>query len=646
MLRARLLSLSDWVAIPAIAALVLVPLLVLRGSRGLERLELGAHDRFVRLLHEDARPDPRIVLVRIREADIRQYGQPLSDELLARALRSLQEHEPRAIGVDLYRDQPRPPGQENLQNVVLGAPGITMIEKIGERESEAVPPPEWLIGTGQVGFSDVVLDVDGRLRRGLLAMLGREGGGISLGLRAVLSFLAREPDDDRPLIAWVPAPGEKSPTLHLRGVPIPRFRADDAAYAGADDGGYQVLLDALRLPRAGLELSLADVLEGRVEDSAIRDRIVLLGTTAPSVRDDVETSLGRIHGIEHHAQLAGYLLALVRGETAPLRFPGERQEAMLVALLALGAAALGVRLRSNGLLAASFVFGLGVLVGGALLARGAGLWLPIVPATAGWTGALALGVAYASSRERTQQRFLMDLFGRFLARDVMEELWRQKNEFLHGGRPRPQRAVVTVLMADLEGYTAATGKLEPERFVAWINEFLAAMAEVIGRHRGVVDSYAGDGVMAIFGVPIPRRTEAEMDDDARNAADCALSMGRELRRLVETWMARGLPSVSMRVGLYTGEAVVGVVGSPDRLKYSCLGDTVNTAARLESMRKDEFAEEAGIARTRVLAGESTVRRLADRYEITDLGLQELKGRLERVRVYRILDPIDRKGTPT
>jgi adenylate cyclase len=247
-------------------------------------------------------------------------------------------------------------------------------------------------------------------------------------------------------------------------------------------------------------------------------------------------------------------------------------------------------------------------------------------------------VAALSFRERAERSRVMDLFGRFLSPELADEIWKRRNEFMNGSRPRAQHATVTVLASDLEGYTAAVEKLEPEVLMDWTNRYLDALASVVGRYRGLVDDYAGDGIKADFGAPIPRESESEIAADAEAAVECALEMGCEVERLNRRAREQGLPTVRLRIGIATGPAVLGLVGSAQKLKYTTVGDTVNTAARLEGWNKEGFADEPEDRMVRVLVSESTRSRLGPQHVCEDIGEMRLKGKSETVRVYRVWPP--------
>lgn len=226
----------------------------------------------------------------------------------------------------------------------------------------------------------------------------------------------------------------------------------------------------------------------------------------------------------------------------------------------------------------------------------------------------------------------MQLFSRHVSKEVAETIWQQRDQFLDGGRPRSQKMTVTVLFSDLKGFTSVSEKMDPQHLIDWLNTYMESMAQLVMRHSGVIDDYAGDGIKANFGVPLPRANETEIARDATNAVNCALAMEKEMNRLNALWEEKQLPAVGMRIGIFTGPAVAGPLGSSQRLKYTTVGDTVNVAARLESYDKNLAREEP----CRILIGESTLGYLGSNFKAHRIGEVSLKGKDEKITIYHIL----------
>ena len=162
-------------------------------------------------------------------------------------------------------------------------------------------------------------------------------------------------------------------------------------------------------------------------------------------------------------------------------------------------------------------------------------------------------VSYVSSQERHMRAILMKLYSRHVSKEIAESIWANRDSFLEGHRPLAQKLTVTVLFTDLKGFSTLSEKMEAARLYAWLNGYLGAMAQVIQEHGGVLKQFTGDGILALFGVPVPHTTRDQQAGDAATAVRCALAMGRRLVDLSHEWRQAGLPAVSMRAGIYTGE---------------------------------------------------------------------------------------------
>ena len=171
-----------------------------------------------------------------------------------------------------------------------------------------------------------------------------------------------------------------------------------------------------------------------------------------------------------------------------------------------------------------------------------------------------------------QERFVRDTFGRYLSDDVVARLLGEPDGLDLGGESRE----LTILMSDLRGFTQLCESLQPAQVVALLNNYLGAMTEVIHRYQGTIDEFIGDGIMVIFGAPVPQH------DHADRAIACALEMQLAMTAVNEWNAAEGLPSIGMGIGLATGVAIIGNICSTKRAKYGAVGSTVNLAARVQA----------------------------------------------------------------
>jgi adenylate cyclase len=620
-----------------VSILVSLAILGLRGCGNLESLELAAYDWFIRLRPSDPGADPRIVLVTITEEDIQTLGSwPLSDDVLAQTLESVARFGPRAIGVDIYRDLPVPPGSERLQDFLHKNGRIIWVSKFGQGKTDGVAPPAALKGTESVGFNDVVVDPGGVVRRGLLFIDDGVTTATAFALRLALLYLQPE--------GIILQPDPRDPEqLKLGPNTMRPLEPSDGPYVGADTRGYQFLLDFKGWRGAFPSVTLTELLSGKIAPEMLRDKIVLVGITAESVKDHFYTPLSRglqenqqTDGVAIHAHIASQLIRLGLGGVAPIKTLNQWQEGLWIVLWSAIGALTGLLVRSPWKLSFALGSGLLALAASVFSVFLAGWWLPLVPPALAWFMTAVAITAYLSYQETVERAALMQLFSRHVSKQVAEGIWREREQFLDGQRPRPQQLVATVLFTDLVGFTSVSEKLPPEKLMDWLNECMEPMARQVSAHGGVIEQYSGDAIVAIFGVPIARKDDEEISQDAINAVSCALAMEAVLRDLNHRWLEQNRPTTAMRIGIYTGSMVAGSLGGADRLEYVVIGDTVNVASRLESFDKDLFPLSLAGRPCRILIGEATLCRLRERFLTERVGEVSLKGKEERIHVYRVV----------
>jgi adenylate cyclase len=620
----------------AAAVVVSLAVVLLRSGGNLEMLELVAYDWLLRLRPESPAGTSRIVLVTATERDVRNYGWPLTDATLAQMLRTLTELAPRVIGLDIYRDLPVPPGSKELNRVLQENPRIVVTMKMAEDSSMAIAAPAVLKDTAQVGFNDILVDRDGIVRRGLLFLHEGAVAAYSFSLRLALLYLLEQGITPQPDPVHVEY-------LRLGTTTFPRFRGNDGGYVAADDGGYQFLIDFRHARREFPAVDLATVLAGAVRPEMMKGKIVVVGVKAESIPDIFHTPLSsasssgdRMAGMDLHGNLADQIVRSALDGVSPITVMNGVTETVWICGWAVLGAAFGLWTMSPWQFSTMIGSGVLIIFVCAYTALCFGRWIPLVPPAVAWSTSGTVVTAYRSWHERKQRAALMQLFERYVSAEVADTIWQHRNEFLEGQRPRPQQLTATVLFTDLVNFTSIAEKQEPETLMAWLNEYLEQMAQQIIGHGGVINKYIGDSIMALFGVPIPRRRNAEIADDAVHAVDCALTMGEKLVELNSRWKAAGRPIVGMRIGIFTGPMLVGSIGSSQRLEYTVIGDVVNTASRLEGFAKHSFIPQASRNPFRVLIGESTYRCVNNYFEIEKLGELNLKGKDEAVMVYQVL----------
>ncbi|UVT21382.1 MAG: adenylate/guanylate cyclase domain-containing protein [Nitrospira sp.] len=614
--------------------------LVILGVRStglLQHLELSVYDWLLRSRPATTGSDSRITYIAISEEDIRRQGRwPITDETLAHTLRILVEYRPRAIGVDLYRDIEVPPGHDELTALLPKHPQIIMISQLGGGTVARIPPPRVLEGSGQVGFNDILVDHDGLIRRALLFQDDGDDVAYAYALRLAMLYLAGDgviPEQDPAVSEWI----------RLGKTTLKPFASSDGGYVNADDAGYQILLDFGGAAKPLYTFSLTDLLAGRVEARYLTERVVMIGVTAESVPDvfHIPVRYGlrgsdQFPGVLMHGIITEQLLAAAIDGRRPIQAMSETAEIAWTLVWGMLGGAFGSLARSAWRFSVITLGGLVLMTVSVITLFWYGWWVPEIPATFTWFLAIAMVVASTLARERKDRTILMQLFSRHVSREVADKIWQDRDQLFEGGRPRPQDLFATVLFSDFKGYTAVSETMSPQALMDWINSYLDSMTKVIMDHGGVIDDYAGDSIKANFGVPLKRDSKEEVATDAVNAVTCALAMEQHMLRLNEEHERNGLPTVGMRLGIHTGPLLAGCVGSAQRMKYTTIGDTVNTAAHLETFSREAIAEPQGRRPCRILISESTAQLLGNRFQLECIGEVRLKGKTESLLAYRIV----------
>ena len=528
-LRKRPADGAQWRSLFVSGSSATAALLLVRALGLFQSVELKSLD-WMQQLRPMEPVDSRIVLVGVTDADLNWLDTPvLTDATLASVIQAIQAQSPRVIGLDFYRNLPVEPGRSQLDAVLQASPNLVGIEKVvieegQSRQDGALPGHPLLVAQDQVAASDVLVDRDGRVRRGAIfpATTGPrilEG----LGARVALDYLAGEelyPDFDAEL-------------LTISGNTIAPLESYSGGYVRLESGGYQILLNPRRTDKPVEMISVKELLTGNVASDRMTDSIVMVGSAAISAADVFYTShsnsrfrdSGVTYGVELHAELTSQMISQVLDGRPPLRSLAEGWEMLLIAIAAFGGAAFQLRLgeKQHLLGIAVILLALPLLSYGAFI--GLGVWLPLLPCL----GALGLASLLMTLNRSNQFKTLAerDALTRLANRRRFDEaLQRSWMEGLRSSQ------ALSLILCDVDYF-----KLYNDHYGHSLgDECLMQVAQVIQQ-----STVLGSGLAARYGgeefvVLMPKATSEE-----------ALAQANQIR---ERLMALQLPHEASKIGDY------------------------------------------------------------------------------------------------
>lgn len=341
-------------------------------------------------------------------------------------------------------------------------------------------------------------------------------------------------------------------------------------------GGHSALIDYRGPPGTFPTYSFSEVLRGQVPARAFRGKIVVVGAGAPSLGDThVTPTTG--DGVMSGPEVQANAIWTVEHDF-PLRSSSTALDVLLILVMAIAPTLFGWRFRAVAAVSSAVALGAAYVVI-AQLAFDGGRILPVVYPLGALVVSAIGALVVTTTITAFERQWVHDTFSRFVPEAVVEDVLARTDE---NHRLGGVRRVGTVLFSDLRGFTTFSESLEPDQVVECLNRYMTEMSEAIMDHGGTLVTYMGDGIMAVFGAPIE-----QVDHADRALAATREMLFERLPRFNEWMRARGLgDGFQMGVGLNSGEIMSGQVGSEQRMEYTAIGDTVNTAARLEGMTKD------------------------------------------------------------
>ena len=557
--------------------------LLLYAVDGLRDQELQTVDARFHVRGERAAPSDLIV-VKIDDVtfDDLRLRWPFRRTVHADAVTRIAADGPKVIGYDVQFSEPSERVEDDL----------ALAEAIDAADRKVV------LGTSEVSG------------RGATNLLGGDDVLREIGARPANGNI---PPDPGGVLRRMPYEVDKLKTLAVVTAEVATGRPVDRS---AFDGG-SAWIDFAGGPGTVSSVSFSNVVRGRTPRGLFRDKVVVIGASAPSLHDVHPTSTTRDEVMAGAEIQANAIDTVRRG--FPLKSVPGALDVVLIVLLGMAAPLASLRLSAVRTTLLTVALGL-AYVGGALLAFNGGrvvsLVYPVGPLLLTSFGSLLFHyVTTAFERERTR-----DLFARFVPENVVDEVISCADGLRLGGQERE----VTVMFSDLRGFTSFSESMSPKMVIEVLNRYLSGMSDTILDHGGTLCAYLGDGILAVFGAPVRQEDHA----------DRALAAAREMicSRLpaFNEWMrSEGLgDGFQIGVGLHSGEVLAGNVGSERRLEYTVIGDTVNTASRIEGLTKPTPYQLLLSDSTRSLLRE-------DPPDLTDLGEFDARGRRAKTRLWSL-----------
>jgi adenylate cyclase len=550
----------------------------------LEWLELKALDTQFDLRGPRV-PEAPIVIVSIDEDSFDELNEPWPwpRSLHAGLIERLTRDQPAAIGLDILFPEPSSRGPEDDEafaralgaagNVILAAVRTELQQRFITREDLNRPVDVLLDRAAGVGIVNLVRDQDAFVRRAPL--------GMTVGSLTVPSFGAAL--HERALAAGIP------------GAPLPSTAWFHINFTGA--------------PGTFATYPYYQVVREELAPGTFRGKIVLVGATSAALHDVFPAPFAPhepMPGVEIHANV---LETLLRGSPI-LRAPRWAVVALSIVAACFGA---WVANRARPLLSLPVVLmTMAAFAGAAFAAFAWGrYWIDHLPVPLG----LGLGYMVATVSQVVRARREKQRLSRFFSPSVLRQITEDRAE------PRRSRRVVTVLFSDIRGFTPIAERLKPEEVAEFLGDHMTTMTDAVFAHGGIVVQFVGDEIMALFNAPF------DQADHELQAVRTGLELQRRVRDVSDRWIARCGSPVRIGVGVHTGEAVVGLVGSAQRVEYGAIGDTINLTSRLQGLTKEFTAP--------LIISETTYQAVRERFACRLLGDVTVRGKAIPVRIYAV-----------
>lgn len=584
----------------------------------------------------EIKPNAQVAIVAIDEKSINELGRwPWSRYRIAELLHKLRDYNPKVVAFDITFSEPESDGADRELGEALDKSRNPILGYFFRDDSTQEPPPESVklirrssiklikflgeprtdflkefnsadlniaeIGAHAKGFGffNAVPDEDGTVRRAQLLVEYKEEIYPSLNLEGMRRFLGGE------ILLTLASYGVDG--LYIRQMQIP-----------ADETG-QLLINYYGPGGTFATYSVVDILSGKVPTEALKDKLVFIGATEIGIADVKPTPFSPVFpGVETHATVAGNIL------DGSFLIKNSLTKALdIVLLMILPLALVFLLMRAQKTFLGFFVFIAFVsllLLGNYLLFTRLNTLLSILYPGLSLCFVYIFFEGYRNLVIESRNRYLRRAFSSYVSPELVTEILQDPDKLKLGGETKN----ITVLFSDIRGFTTLSELITPVTLVSILNSYLSPMTQIIMDEHGTLDKYIGDAIMAIFGAPV------DVSNHPERACKAALYMLKNLEKLNQEWKERDWPHISIGIGINTGEAIVGNMGTDIRFEYTAIGDTVNLASRLEGLNK--------LYGTEIIISKSALEGLpSSQFFVRELDLVRVMGKEQPISIFELID---------
>lgn len=561
---------------------------------------------------------PEIIIVDIDEKTLStdELGplQKWSRGNYARAIETLNQAGASAIGIDITFPDPSNLGPDDdllLTNTLKAHKNVVLAGHYYFENKQRIPvfPNETLMQADpKIGWLNVSLDADGFVRKIPLFTPTKDRNVEAFALQLARIYLNENS-------AGYVVKDNQFPFSDSTQIPAISLKDSET-----NEEVHFMYVNYFAEPEGFSHISMADLLKNNFTDKQgnqidFTDKVVLIGPTALDLQDYYLSPLSegvRMAGVEIHANAIQTLIT-----QKFLRNQSRLSLWLMIFGLLLANLFIFSKLKVRWAVPLAAIEMIGFVVGG-IIAYESLVFLnviyPILTVLLSFIGVFLLRFIM----EQNERKFIEGAFGHYVNKDLVEQIIKDPSLLELGGAKRN----VTAFFSDIAGFTSISEKMDPAHLVNFLNTYLNDMTQIIIGQKGTLDKYEGDAIMAFWGAPIPEEKHAQL------ACAAALENQKKLMTLRAEWQKQGLPPIEVRIGINSGEAIAGNMGSENRFDYTVMGDNVNLASRLEGINKQYG--------TRILISGSTYEQVKDLFVCRELDRIRVKGKQEVVTIYELI----------